>query len=182
MERDLIRGIWDGQNMLWERLGLLDRVVDSLEGTPLYSLYFSEKSEELFPLKVTKIVVDLNHSEIIYAGVSGLSGVSHIWRSIDSGKTWEDITYNLPRQAVGGMAINPHSGELMIGSFYGTWIFPPPYESKNLIYNKAVSRPSCHDGLKNGDETGIDSGGSCYKPHYSNRIFGHRHFLWNLAF
>ena len=141
MERDLIRGIWNGQNMSWERLGLLDRVIDSLDGTPLDSL-------DKLPLNVTKIVIDPNHPEIIYAGVGGLSGVSHIWRSIDSGKSWEDITYNLPRQGVGGMAINPHSGELMIGSFYGTWIFPPPYESKNLIYNKAVSRPSGYHGLK----------------------------------
>jgi len=37
------------------------------------------------------------------------------------------------------MAVNPHTGELFTGSTIGTWVFPPPYESENLIYDKLVS-------------------------------------------
>lgn len=133
LDRDLIRGTWDGQKMSWERLGVLDRVIDSIEGTPLDSL-------DKPPLEVRRIAIDPRHPEIIYAGIIGISGVSHIWRSIDGGQNWEDITYNLPRQGVAGMEINPHTGELMLGTWSGTYILPPPYDSKNLVYDKAVLR------------------------------------------
>jgi len=37
---------------------------------------------------------------------------------------------------MGGMRVNPHTGELFKGGVYGTWVFPPPYVSDNLIYDK----------------------------------------------
>ena len=37
------------------------------------------------------------------------------------------------------MAVNPHTGELLRGSPFGTWVFPTPYESENLIYDKSIS-------------------------------------------
>jgi hypothetical protein len=59
------------------------------------------------------------------------------------------------------MKVNPHTSELFTGSLIGTWIFPSPDLQNNPTYDKAISRPSCYDGLQNGDETGIDFGGSC---------------------
>lgn len=109
---------------------------------------------------VRSVTVDPNNNSIIYAGMYA-TGISNVWRSRDNGHTWEDISYNLPRTGRGAMAVNPHTGELLIGSASGTWIFPSPDMKNNPLYDKAVSMPSCHDGLKNGDETGIDSGGSC---------------------
>jgi hypothetical protein len=84
---------------------------------------------------VRTIAVDANHPEILYAGMLS-SGISCIWRSVNGGTNWEDITRNLPRTGMSAMAVNPHTGELFMGSCTGTWIFPPPYKSKNLVYGK----------------------------------------------
>jgi len=127
----------------WKKLGVIDLV---------------QKPAGL-RLSVGQIAIDPRNNSIIYAGV-GAAGVSNIWRSTDAGATWQDISYNLPRRGY-NMAVNPHTGELFAGGGVGTWVFPPPYESSNLIYNKAHPMPSCYDGLQNGDEKGIDCGGSC---------------------
>ncbi len=133
--------VFDGKK--WNSVGVLD-------------LAGSEKPKNY----VRSVVVDVLHPEVIYAGMFA-PGTETVWRSTDSGKTWKNISYNLPRLGVSGMNINPHSGELFIGGCAGTWVFPPPYKSSNLIYPSLVSRPSCHDDLKNGNELGIDCGGSC---------------------
>lgn len=147
-EGDLMRGVWDEntKTVSWTGLGVLD-LVDAPETLDNF---------------VRSVVIDPNHPEVIYAGMSS-SGISNVWRSTDSGATWEDISYNLPRIVMQAMAVNPHTGELFVGSAVGTWIFPPPYESENMIYDSgnAYPMPSCYDGLKNGDETGVDSGGNC---------------------
>lgn len=84
---------------------------------------------------VRSVVIDPRHPEIIYAGTFA-AGLSCIFRSIDDGFTWQDITYNLPRAGIAGMRVNPHTGELFKGGVYGTWVFPPPYVSDNLLYDK----------------------------------------------
>ncbi|KHD07736.1 hypothetical protein PN36_27840 [Candidatus Thiomargarita nelsonii] len=89
---------------------------------------------------VRTIAIDPNHPEIIYAGMFA-SGIPGIWRSVDGGDSWEDISNNLPRSNQRSMAVNPHTGSLFTGSPVGTWVFPPPYESDTLIYDKLVSYP-----------------------------------------
>jgi hypothetical protein len=106
------------------------------------------------------VALDPKTEGIVYAGTF-LGGISTVWRSEDGGYTWEDISYNLPRTGASSIQVNPHTGELFKGGGTGTWIFPPPYDSTDLVYEKAESMPSCHDGLMNGQETGVDSGGRC---------------------
>ncbi|MEN8192127.1 MAG: T9SS type A sorting domain-containing protein [Bacteroidota bacterium] len=76
---------------------------------------------------VRAVAVDPNYSNIIYAGTIE-AGVSCVFRSTDSGETWEDITNNLPRMGIGAIKVNPHTGELYRGSLNGTWIYPAPEE------------------------------------------------------
>ncbi|MHC4631631.1 MAG: hypothetical protein ACYS9C_10225 [Planctomycetota bacterium] len=94
---------------------------------------------------VRTVTIDPNNNSIIYAGMHA-TGISNVWRSQDNGYTWEDISYNLPRCGVAAMAVNPHTGELLVGSHFGTWVFPSPDTKNNPLYDKAVSMPSCHDG------------------------------------
>lgn len=86
---------------------------------------------------VRTVAIDPNRPEIIYAGMEA-AGIPCAWRSVDGGYTWEDITYNLPRGGLSAMAVNPHTGEVFIGSACGTRVLPPPYESSNLIYDKLL--------------------------------------------
>ena len=109
---------------------------------------------------VRAVMVDPNHPEVIYASTFG-AGIPSIFRSTDSGASWKDVSYNRFRAGVGGFNISPHSGEVFVGSCSGTWVLPPPYPTKSGVYHKLVPRPSCYDGLKNGQEGGIDCGGDC---------------------
>lgn len=132
---------YDGNS--WRSFGLLDMVED--------------KNPDNY---VRSVIVDPKNPDVIYAGMHAC-GIENIWRTQDGGNIWESISYNHPRTSISALFVNPHTGELLTSNCYGTWVFPPPYESANLLYDKCFPRPSCHDGLKNGDETGIDSGGSC---------------------
>jgi len=91
---------------------------------------------------IRTIAVDPNHPEVIYAGTNA-DGLPCIFRSMNGGGTWEDITYNLPRTGMDAMQVNPHIGELFRGSLVGTWVFPPPpgltYSSTNLVHDKLLT-------------------------------------------
>ncbi|MBN1558730.1 T9SS type A sorting domain-containing protein [candidate division KSB1 bacterium] len=76
---------------------------------------------------VRTVTVDPNVPGILYAGMFE-NGISCIFRSLDGGGSWRDITDNLPRNGMSAMAVNPHTGELYKGSCIGTWIYPAPYE------------------------------------------------------
>ena len=74
---------------------------------------------------VRTVAIDPRDNGVVYAGMQA-SGLSCVWRSLDGGGTWQDITENLPRLGMTAMAVNPHTGELFKGSAIGTWIYPPP--------------------------------------------------------
>ncbi len=74
---------------------------------------------------VRTVAVDPSDNRVIYAGMHA-TGVSCVWRSMDGGFAWSDITENLPREGMSAMAVNPHTGELFKGSAIGTWIYPSP--------------------------------------------------------
>jgi photosystem II stability/assembly factor-like uncharacterized protein len=137
---DLAR--YDGKS--WQSLGVLKQL-----GAPQGYYHF-----------VRGVQVDPNHPELIYVSIFG-AGIPSLLRSEDGGTSWTDISYNRFRAGGSGINISPHSGEVLVGSCSGTWVLPPPYATNHGIYHKLVSRPSCFDGLENGDEGGVDCGGRC---------------------
>ncbi len=70
---------------------------------------------------VRTIALDPNINGVIYAGTNA-SGLSCVWKSIDGAKSWQDITYNLPRTGISTLSVNPHNSELFTGTANGTWI------------------------------------------------------------
>ncbi|RMD45376.1 hypothetical protein D6829_02485, partial [Candidatus Pacearchaeota archaeon] len=106
------------------------------------------------------VAVDPSNPNIIYAE-SFVGGENFIFRSLDGGQTWQNISYNFPRMGAQALKVNPHTGELFLGSNIGMWIFPSTTPQDDIYYSKAISRPSCYDGIQNGKETGIDSGPVC---------------------
>jgi photosystem II stability/assembly factor-like uncharacterized protein len=87
---------------------------------------------------VRGVAVDPRHPEVIYAGTFA-SGLSCVFRSVDAGRTWEDVTRNLPRAGADGILVHPLTGDLMYGGAFGTWFLPPPYESPNSFWPRMVA-------------------------------------------
>jgi photosystem II stability/assembly factor-like uncharacterized protein len=78
------------------------------------------------------VAVDLVHPEVVYTGrwAPGKGHSNGIFRSVDYGKTWENITYNLgPEITIWSVSVSPHDGTVFLGSSHGTWKMPPPYNS-----------------------------------------------------
>jgi hypothetical protein len=110
---------YDGQN--WKSLGVLDLVTGPSDlGNSVYT-----------------ITLDPRYPNIIYVGMIS-PGIPHLWRSTDSGETWEDITGNSPRVGASALRVHPLTGDIMQGTCYGTWILPPPYNSQNSLYPKTT--------------------------------------------
>lgn len=84
---------------------------------------------------VSVIASDVRFPDILYAGTY-MAGTPCVWRSTDGGCTWVDISANLPRAGCGPIAVHPLTGDVMMGTNFGTWIYPPPYGSPNSIYAK----------------------------------------------
>ncbi len=123
--------VYDGSS--WQSLGLLNYIRTLACNTDLVSL----QGHAAYP-GISAVIVDPSNSSIIYATVAH-AGVSPVYRSTDGGSTWEDISYNLPRANYGAaFSINPHTGEIFVGSGSGTWIFPPPYNDSPPIYTNSV--------------------------------------------
>lgn len=76
------------------------------------------------------VAVDPGHPEIVYTGrwAPGKGQSNGIFRSVDYGKNWENITYNLgPEFTTWSISVSPHDGTVYVGSSHGTWKLPPPY-------------------------------------------------------
>ena len=116
--------------------------------------------EEGYYTFVRAVQVDPRQPEVIYAGLFG-AGIPSLLRSVDGGASWRDVSSNRFRQGVASIDISPHSGEVLVSGCSGTWVLPPPYPTQQGIYHKLHPRPSCFDGLTNGDEQGVDCGGRC---------------------
>ena len=79
------------------------------------------------------IAVDHNKPNIIYAGRRNrlVDPNEGVYRSLDYGNTWEDISYNLGGDSISiqSVKVSPHDSYVYIGSFFGIWKLPPSYTS-----------------------------------------------------
>ncbi len=93
---------------------------------------------------VTWIAVDRNDGNIAYATFGGF-GVRHVWKTINGGTSWTNITGNLPDAPVTGLVTYPISGgsALIAGTDVGAF----------LSTNSGASWTALQNGLPN---VGID--------------------------
>ncbi len=88
---------------------------------------------------VAHVAIDPNDTDILYVKLFA-AGYPSVFRTLDRGATWEDITHNLCRSG-GSINIHPLTGDLMHSSCFGTWVYPPPYDSPDSIYPNAMTIP-----------------------------------------
>ncbi len=90
-----------------------------------YGVAWSNVTEGLPNRWVTRIAVDPLDDRIAYVTFSGLKWRSpqpHVFRTVDRGATWEDISSNLPDAPVNAFAIDPlRPDELYLGSDIGAF-------------------------------------------------------------
>lgn len=84
---------------------------------------------------VSDIIVDESDSRLIYVKVA-VGGAPIIWRGRINEDftacTWEDITGNAPRLGMyNGLFLNPVTGDLLLGSGNGNFVFPAPDDWQN---------------------------------------------------
>ena len=73
------------------------------------------------------IQIDPQDPRVIYVSLKNPGGPV-VFRSLNRGRVWEDISKNLPRSAVSpAISVHPLTGDLFMGgTFTGVWVHPPP--------------------------------------------------------
>ncbi len=83
-------------------------------------------SQELPNRWVTRVAVDPTDASIAYVTFSGLrwdEPISHVYRTPDSGQTWQDISSDLPEGPVGVILVDPdYPAVLYVGSDTGVYV------------------------------------------------------------
>lgn len=94
------------------------------------------EKDQFDSLSTRNLTIDPNHPNVIYAGrwISFKGHANGIFRSLDFGKTWENITYNLgPEFTTWAISVNPNNGYVYLGSSHGTWKLPQPSETGESV-------------------------------------------------
>lgn len=73
--------------------------------------------------RVDSVKIDPRNSSVVYV-MLGTVGLNRIWRSVNAGVDWTNISGNLPMTARNGLQIKPDTGELIVGGQGGTWVYP----------------------------------------------------------
>jgi len=93
------------------------------------------------------IRADYNMPGLFYAVTGGqgdqnrIGGHPCVWRTLDYGVTWTDITGDAPYTAFDHGWVSRNTGNLILGSSKGTWVWPvptayPAITDRNKIYTK----------------------------------------------
>ncbi|HUT58643.1 MAG TPA: hypothetical protein VNA25_12430 [Phycisphaerae bacterium] len=89
---------------------------------------------------VRQVAIDPRQPRVIYAETQAC-GMPFVFRSLDGGASWKDISQNLPRCGSGSLAVHPLTSDVLHGSMAGTWLYPPPYESPKSVYSRLPAPP-----------------------------------------
>src|SRR5262249_5906025 len=64
---------------------------------------------------IQQIVVDPRNRDIVYAVRSTFNG-GQVWQTTDAGRTWKNISNNLPNVPAWSIALDPRNGALYVGN------------------------------------------------------------------
>ncbi len=98
--------------------------------TNFTDIFKMTSSEDNF---VSEITFDPRYPEVAYV-LLARTGVPSVFRTVDNGATWQDITFDLPNTKKLSILVSPHTGDMFVTSAVGTRVLPPPYAQEGTIY------------------------------------------------
>ncbi|WP_347275231.1 hypothetical protein, partial [Candidatus Kuenenia sp.] len=101
-------------------------------------------------INTSTIATDPNNANVVYAGTrANWKGMANgLFRSIDGGETWTNITYNTfgTMFGIANITVRPDNSYVYISSFAGTWKLPPPSSTSTAD----TTAPNCSISINNG--------------------------------
>lgn len=98
---------------------------------------------------ISKLAIDRRFPDIMYAVNYRTYTGKKFFRTLDGGKTWENIGGEFTNVSIGGLEVSPVTGEVFISGGNGTRVMLPPYDYKNTAYEStAVNDPYLNNPYK----------------------------------
>ncbi len=85
---------------------------------------------------INRFAIDPRYPDIMYAVNLRANTGNKFFRTIDGGKTWQNISTFVPQGSVNGLAVSPVTGEVYISSQNGSLVMLPPYPTSNTAYEE----------------------------------------------
>lgn len=61
-----------------------------------------------------------------------------LFRTLDGGVSWQNISENFPNQYVNGLEVSPVTGEVFLSSGNGSRVLLPPYPKQNTAWEQVT--------------------------------------------
>ncbi len=105
---------------------------------------------------IVDLAVDPTNRDTVYAirsSSNGSTNPNRVYKTTDAGRTWTNITGNLPSIPTYRIIVDPRNGNLYVGNDNGVWILPngvgttwnrfgagmPQVQSKEMVLNQALN-------------------------------------------
>jgi len=100
-------------------------------------------------LNVKTVATDPNNANVVYAGTrASWKGIANgVFRSVDSGNTWTNITQNTfgTHLGVRAISVRPDNSYVYISTMAGTRKYPPPSSTSTSVTTPTVTTGSATD-------------------------------------
>ena len=73
------------------------------------------------------LAIDRRHPDVMYVMNSWDGVPNKLFRTVDGGRSWENISEGFPGTFVRGLEVSPTTGDVFTGSANGSRVLPPPY-------------------------------------------------------
>ncbi|MCZ7622073.1 MAG: hypothetical protein M5U24_06240 [Candidatus Kuenenia sp.] len=111
------------------------------------------ESDQFGELNVLTVATDPNNANVVYTGTrANWKGMANgLFRSLDGGETWTNITQNTfgTMFGISNITVRPDNSYVYISSFAGTWKLPPPSSTSTANTTPTVTTGSATDVTTN---------------------------------
>ena len=83
---------------------------------------------------INLFAIDPRHPKVMYAANQRANTGNKLFRSVDGGTTWQNISDYISQGSVKGLSVSPATGEVYLSSQNGSLVMLPPYSTSNTAY------------------------------------------------